>query len=98
MALSRFSPSNSDPPSTSSSPSKRGAPFFSLIADGVHVDHPILRMAYAAHPERCVLITDALPLLDPALEDGEHPWTQGRWLRKEGTKLFVAGTDTLAGR
>ena len=48
--------------------------------------------------EGCVLITDAMSKLDPTLPDGPHPWRDGRRVVKEGVRLYIEGTDTLAGR
>ena len=40
----------------------------------------------------------AMKLLDPHLKDGVHEWRDGKRFVKEGTKLYLEGTDTLAGR
>lgn len=37
-------------------------------------------------------------MLDPHLPDGIHDWRDGRSLLKDGDRLTIAGTDTLAGR
>lgn len=37
-------------------------------------------------------------ILDPNLRDGVHEWRDGRRFVKEGDKLYIEGTDTLAGR
>jgi len=37
-------------------------------------------------------------ILDPHLKDGIHEWRDGRRLFKEGDKLYLEGTTTLAGR
>lgn len=75
---------------------------YSLIADGVHVADTALAIAFSARPDRCILITDALPQLrDTASElpDGVYEWKgTARHLRKKGSSLFLASTpDTLAG-
>lgn len=36
--------------------------------------------------------------MDPALPDGVHDWRPGVKFRKEGYKVTIEGTDTLAGR
>ena len=36
--------------------------------------------------------------LDPHLKDGVHEWRDGKCFVKEGAKLYLKGTDTLAGR
>jgi hypothetical protein len=44
------------------------------------------------------LITDAMCVLDPHLPDGPYAWRDGRRFVKDGDRLYVEGTDTLAGR
>jgi N-acetylglucosamine-6-phosphate deacetylase len=39
-----------------------------------------------------------MKILDPHLEDGVHEWRDGKRFVKEGEKLYLEGTDTLAGR
>jgi len=39
-----------------------------------------------------------MKILDPHLKDGIHDWRDGRRFYKEGDKLYVEGTTTLAGR
>jgi len=39
-----------------------------------------------------------MKILDPHLKDGVHDWRDGRRFYKEGDKLYVEGTTTLAGR
>ncbi len=38
-----------------------------------------------------------MSFLDPHLPDGSHDW-RGRRVVKQGSRLFIEGTDTLAGR
>lgn len=40
----------------------------------------------------------AMKILDPNLKDGVHEWRDGKRFVKEGDKLYLEGTDTLAGR
>ena len=40
----------------------------------------------------------AMKILDPHLKDGVHEWRDGKRFVKEGAKLYLEGTDTLAGR
>ena len=40
----------------------------------------------------------AMKILDPHLRDGVHEWRDGKRFVKEGDKLYLEGTDTLAGR
>jgi N-acetylglucosamine-6-phosphate deacetylase len=39
-----------------------------------------------------------MKILDPNLRDGIHEWRDGKRFVKEGYKLYLEGTDTLAGR
>jgi N-acetylglucosamine-6-phosphate deacetylase len=39
-----------------------------------------------------------MKILDPHLKDGVHEWRDGKRFVKEGVKLYLEGTDTLAGR
>lgn len=39
-----------------------------------------------------------MKILDPNLKDGVHEWRDGKRFVKEGEKLYLEGTDTLAGR
>ena len=43
----------------------------------------------------CVI---AMKTLDPHLGDGVHEWRDGQKVVKEGDKLYLQGTNTLAGR
>lgn len=72
-------------------------PFYDLIVDGVHCHPNSIRLAYASYPERCILITDAMKILDPNLRDGVYEWREGKRYVKEGDKLYLEGTNTLAG-
>lgn len=72
-------------------------PYYGLIVDGIHSHPNSVRLAYSAHPKGCILVTDAQPMLDPNLKDGAYDWRYGKRLVKEGHKLYVEGTDTLAG-
>ncbi|CAE6454854.1 unnamed protein product [Rhizoctonia solani] len=72
-------------------------PFYGMIVDGIHSHPNSVKLAYTAYPEGCVLVTDAMSMLDPHLPDGVHEWRDGKRLVKSGDKLFIEGTDTLAG-
>ncbi|KAJ3784877.1 carbohydrate esterase family 9 protein [Lentinula aff. detonsa] len=72
-------------------------PFYEMIVDGIHSHPNSVRLAYSAYPEGCILITDAMKILDPNLRDGVHEWRDGKRFVKEGDKLYLEGTDTLAG-
>ncbi|KAF5368425.1 hypothetical protein D9758_002214 [Tetrapyrgos nigripes] len=79
------------------SPSEFTRPFYEMIVDGVHSHPNSVRLAYSAYPEGCILITDAMKILDPNLSDGVHEWRDGKRFVKEGDKLYLEGTNTLAG-
>ncbi|KZV66441.1 carbohydrate esterase family 9 protein [Peniophora sp. CONT] len=72
-------------------------PFYEMIVDGIHLHPNSVRLAYNVYPEGCILITDAMKILDPNLKDGVHEWRDGKRFVKEGVKLYLEGTDTLAG-
>ncbi|KAF5354888.1 hypothetical protein D9756_005465 [Leucocoprinus leucothites] len=72
-------------------------PYFGIIVDGIHCHPNSVRLAYSAHPEGCILITDAMKILDPHLKDGAYEWRDGQRYVKEGDRLYLEGTDTLAG-
>ncbi|KAI6046443.1 carbohydrate esterase family 9 protein [Pisolithus marmoratus] len=72
-------------------------PFYELIVDGVHSHPNSVRLAYSAHPDGCILITDAMKILDPHLKDGIYEWRDGRRFYKDGDRLYLEGTTTLAG-
>ena len=40
----------------------------------------------------------AQKILDPNLRDGVHEWRDGQRFVKDGDRLYLEGTDTLAGR
>ncbi|KAL8730270.1 MAG: hypothetical protein Q9166_004153 [cf. Caloplaca sp. 2 TL-2023] len=73
------------------------APYFSVIADGIHLHPATLTMAFRADPQRCILITDSIEMA--GLPDGLYaghaqiPHQQ----RKDGNKVTIDGTDTLIG-
>uniref|UniRef100_D8Q9U9 N-acetylglucosamine-6-phosphate deacetylase n=1 Tax=Schizophyllum commune (strain H4-8 / FGSC 9210) TaxID=578458 RepID=D8Q9U9_SCHCM len=72
-------------------------PYYEMIVDGIHSHPNSVRLAYTAFPEGCILITDAMKILDPNLKDGVHEWRDGKRFVKEGDRLYLEGTDTLAG-
>ncbi|ORY85960.1 hypothetical protein BCR35DRAFT_277635 [Leucosporidium creatinivorum] len=72
-------------------------PFYGLIVDGIHVHPNAVRLAYDCHPEGAVLVTDAMSLMDPRLPDGKHEWRDGRYIVRDGLRLYIEGTSTLAG-
>ena len=77
--------------------SSREAPYFSLIADGVHLHQAALTMAFRANRERCILISDAIELA--GLRDGVYPGHAQvpHPQRKSMNRVTIEGTDTLVG-
>ncbi|CZS98595.1 related to N-acetylglucosamine-6-phosphate deacetylase [Rhynchosporium agropyri] len=72
-------------------------PFFSIIADSIHLHPRIVGIAYRSSPSHCILITDSIEL--SGLPDGMHPGHAQIPLHqlKEGNKVTIEGTDTLIG-
>lgn len=70
-------------------------PFFGVIADGIHLHPTTVKIAYAAHPEGMILVTDAMSLA--GLPDGTYNWTNGDSIIKKGSNLTLSGTDKIAG-
>ncbi|KAL1405982.1 N-acetyl-glucosamine-6-phosphate deacetylase [Vanrija albida] len=71
--------------------------YYGIIVDGLHSHPNTVRIAYGAAPERCILVTDAQWIMDPNLPDGVHHWREGFSFRKEGLRVVIDGTNTLAG-
>lgn len=72
-------------------------PYFGIIVDGLHSHPNTVRIAYGACEEGCVLVSDAQSIMDPSQPDGVIDWRPGLRFRKEGLKVLVDGTSTLAG-
>ncbi|TPX13701.1 uncharacterized protein E0L32_005904 [Thyridium curvatum] len=73
-------------------------PYFGIIADGVHLHPTAIKIAFNAHPEGFILITDSMPLV--GLPDGRYPWMNGEvqsTIIKKGPTLRLEGTDKIAG-
>jgi N-acetylglucosamine-6-phosphate deacetylase len=71
-------------------------PYFGIIADGIHLHPTSIKIAFNAHPEGFILVTDAMHLV--GLEDGIYAWTNGERIIKVGSKLILEGTeDKIAG-
>ncbi|QDS73778.1 hypothetical protein FKW77_005411 [Venturia effusa] len=72
-------------------------PFYSILADGIHVHPTIATMLYRAAPHRAVLISDSIELA--GLPDGTYPGNaqiHGNQV-KAGALATIEGTDTLIG-
>lgn len=73
------------------------APYYSLIADGIHLHPATAALAFRANPRRAILITDAIELA--GLDDGVYPGHAQipHAQRKDGNRVTIDGTDTLIG-
>ncbi|KAL2131709.1 hypothetical protein VTI74DRAFT_4700 [Chaetomium olivicolor] len=73
-------------------------PYFGIIADGIHLHPTTIKIAWNAHPEGMILVTDAMHMV--GLPDGRYPWTNGEgehYIVKKGSVLELEGTETIAG-
>jgi N-acetylglucosamine-6-phosphate deacetylase len=72
-------------------------PYYSLIADTIHLHYAALVLAFRADPTKCILITDNVELA--GLPDGVYPGHAQipHKQRKVGNKVVIDGTDTLIG-
>lgn len=76
-------------------------PFFGVIADGIHLHSTTIKIAFDAHPDGFILVTDAMHLT--GLPDGAYPWINGdqeapSTVMKKGSTLRLGNSDTIAGR
>lgn len=74
-------------------------PYFGIIADGIHLHPNTIKIAYNAHPDGFLLVTDAMHMV--GLPDGRYQWTNGEGehhILKKGFVLTLEGTDSIAGR
>jgi N-acetylglucosamine-6-phosphate deacetylase len=72
-------------------------PYFSLIADAIHLHPRIVGIAYRSSPSHCILITDSIEL--SGLPDGIYPGHAQIPFNqlKEGNKVTIENTNTLIG-
>ena len=70
-------------------------PWYSMIADGLHMHPAMATLAYNAYPEGCCLITDAQSVT--GLCDGRYAWTNGEYFIKKGESVLLERTGGLAG-
>ncbi|KAH8165824.1 hypothetical protein CIB48_g2389 [Xylaria polymorpha] len=73
-------------------------PWFGIIADGEHLHPTTIKIAFNAHPDGFILVTDAMHLA--GLPDGTYAWTNGDCtsaIIKKGPKLILEGSDRIAG-
>jgi N-acetylglucosamine-6-phosphate deacetylase len=66
-------------------------PYFGIIADGIHLHPTTIKIAWNAHPDGFILVTDAMSLA--GLPDGTYDWTNGSRIIKKGPHLTLEGTD-----
>lgn len=71
-------------------------PYFGIIADGIHLHPTSIKIAFNAHPEGFILVTDAMHLV--GLPDGVYEWNNGERILKRGSQLLLDGTEKIAGR
>ncbi|KAM7197405.1 family 9 carbohydrate esterase [Rhypophila sp. PSN 637] len=82
----------------SSLPGSPPRPYFGIIADGIHLHPTTIKIAWNAHPDGFILVTDAMHMA--GLPDGTYPWTNGQeehFITKKGAVLLLEGSDTIAG-
>lgn len=74
-------------------------PYFGIISDGIHLHPNTIKIAYNAHPDGFILVTDAMHMMGQP--DGRYKWTNGEgehYIIKKGFVLTLEGTDSIAGR
>jgi len=76
------------------SPKVKETPYFGMICDDVHVAPSMAILAYKSNPDKTILVTDTMHLI--GLPDGTYKW-DNQTLVKEGFKIYLQGTSTLAG-
>ncbi|KAF2209537.1 carbohydrate esterase family 9 protein [Cercospora zeae-maydis SCOH1-5] len=69
--------------------------YFGIIADGIHLHPTTVNIAWNAHPQGFILVTDAMKALGQP--DGVYEWTNGDRFVKKGSVLTLDGTGKLAG-
>lgn len=65
-------------------------PFFGIIADGIHLHATCVNIAWHAHPDGLILVTDAMFAM--GLPDGVYDWINGDRIEKEGQVLRLVGS------
>lgn len=73
----------------------KSRPYFGIIADGIHLHPTTVKLAWHAHPDGFILVTDAMKTVGQP--DGVYDWTNGDRFVKKGSLLTLEGTDTIAG-
>ncbi|KIW91913.1 uncharacterized protein Z519_07883 [Cladophialophora bantiana CBS 173.52] len=70
-------------------------PYFGLIADGIHLSAQTLKIAYSAHPEGAILVTDAQKFA--GCPDGAYEWRGEDRFIKDGKLLKLESNGRIAG-
>ncbi|EUC37003.1 carbohydrate esterase family 9 protein [Bipolaris zeicola 26-R-13] len=70
-------------------------PYFGIIADGIHLHPTSIKIAWNAHPEGLILVTDAMRLA--GMPDGTYDWTNGSRIIKQGSMLTLEENGKIAG-
>lgn len=70
-------------------------PYFGIIADGIHLHPTSVKIAWHAHPDGLILVTDAMRLA--GMPDGTYDWTNGSRIIKEGALLTLEENGKIAG-
>ena len=70
-------------------------PYFGTIADGIHLHPTSIKIAWNAHPEGLILVTDAMRLA--GMPDGTYDWTNGSRIIKQGPLLTLEENGKIAG-
>ncbi|KAF2115804.1 n-acetylglucosamine-6-phosphate deacetylase-like protein [Lophiotrema nucula] len=70
-------------------------PYFGIIADGIHLHPTSIKIAWNAHPEGLILVTDAMALA--GMPDGTYDWTNGSRIIKSGSQLTLEENGRIAG-
>jgi N-acetylglucosamine-6-phosphate deacetylase len=70
-------------------------PYFGIIADGIHLHPTSIKIAWNAHPDGLILVTDAMRLA--GMPDGTYDWTNGSRIIKSGALLTLEENGKIAG-
>ncbi|KAF1837285.1 N-acetylglucosamine-6-phosphate deacetylase [Decorospora gaudefroyi] len=70
-------------------------PYFGIIADGIHLHPTSIKIAWNAHPNGLILVTDAMRFA--GMPDGTYDWTNGSRVVKEGPLLTLEENGKIAG-
>ncbi|CAN9111489.1 unnamed protein product [Alternaria sp. RS040] len=70
-------------------------PYFGIIADGIHLHPTSIKIAWNAHPDGLILVTDAMGLA--GMPDGTYDWTNGSRIVKQGPLLTLEENGKIAG-